>query len=328
MTVSVIIPVWNVEEYIGEAIRSVIGQTYQDIEVLIVDDCGTDRSIVIAESVIAGYSGKIRFRILRHEHNRGLSAARNTGIECASGEYMFFLDSDDVLVPDCIELLVSSIESEPGIQVASGNLKVFGMSWDCVLPHEEGIFSGNVLDMFLEDRIVIPVWNKLYRSSFIREHSLFFKEGLLPEDELWTFMMACNAGKMSVIANETYLYRRREGSIDVSTDRKQRNYNMSKIMALRAEYALSIKGMHSHKALFEYIESRRYMLFKEAVRMDRNKDHARRVYQLMRDHRYWTTSQIRGMKCSFGSLVRSLHMKLPQRTGFRFYVTVFKLFGI
>ena len=137
------------------------------------------------------------------------------------------------------------------------------MPWDCVFPHEEGIFSGNVLDMFLEDRIVI-----------------------------------------------------------------QRNYNMSKIMALRAEYALSIKGMHSHKALFEYIESRRYQLFKEAIRMDRNKVHARRVYQLMRDHRYWTTSKIRGMKCSFGSLVRSLHMKLPQRAGFRFYVTVFKLFGI
>ena len=118
LKVSIIIPVYNVEQYIGNCLRSVMRQTYKGpMECLIIDDCGTDDSIAIAEGVIREYNdnanvnlnanldlevnatldfiggGGIRFEILHHERNRGLSAARNTGTEAATGDYILYIDS-------------------------------------------------------------------------------------------------------------------------------------------------------------------------------------------------------------------------------------------
>lgn len=96
MKLSIVIPVFNVAPYIADCLRSVMRQTYTgSMECLIVDDCGTDDSIAIAKQMIADYKGPIRFQILHHEWNRGLSAARNTGTEAATGEYLYYLDSDD-----------------------------------------------------------------------------------------------------------------------------------------------------------------------------------------------------------------------------------------
>ena len=111
--VSVILPVYNVEKYVENSLRSVIGQTYPDIECLIIDDCGTDRSMDVVENVLAhsNLAGK-KIRILRHEKNRGLSAARNTGLDYAEGTYIFFLDSDDSIRPNCIEKHVEAISKD------------------------------------------------------------------------------------------------------------------------------------------------------------------------------------------------------------------------
>ena len=90
MTVSIIIPVYNVAEYIEKCLYSVIQQKTYNIECILVDDCGTDNSIEIAEKIINQYNGPISFKLLHHNHNRGLSAARNTGINIATGDYVFF----------------------------------------------------------------------------------------------------------------------------------------------------------------------------------------------------------------------------------------------
>ena len=90
MRLSIIIPVYNVEPYIEDCLRSVMRQTYQGaMECLIVDDCGTDDSMAIAERTIATYEGPIVFQVLHHERNRGLSAARNTGTLAAKGDYLY-----------------------------------------------------------------------------------------------------------------------------------------------------------------------------------------------------------------------------------------------
>ena len=113
MKVSIIIPVYNVGDYIEDCLRSVIRQVYSgDIECIIVDDCGTDNSIALAERLMASYKGPIQFIILHHQHNRGLSAARNTGIDVAQGDYIFFLDSDDELTDDSIATLTKPLETE------------------------------------------------------------------------------------------------------------------------------------------------------------------------------------------------------------------------
>lgn len=108
MRISIIIPVYNVELYVEECLQSVANQTMTEgIECIIVDDRGQDNSAAIAKQYIDSYKGDIRFTFIQREKNGGLSAARNTGIEAATGEYVYFLDSDDYLVPSAIETLIS-----------------------------------------------------------------------------------------------------------------------------------------------------------------------------------------------------------------------------
>ena len=102
--------VYNVEKYVAECLNSVISQTYDHskIECIIVNDCTTDDSMDIVYEIIKKYDGCMSFIICRHEHNEGLSAARNTGIELAKGNYIFFIDSDDYIYPNSLELLLNA----------------------------------------------------------------------------------------------------------------------------------------------------------------------------------------------------------------------------
>ena len=108
--VSIIIPIYNVEKYVAECLNSVISQTYDHSKIgcIIVNDCTTDDSIDIVYKIIKKYDGGMSFIICRHEHNEGLSSARNTGIEVAKGNYIFFIDSDDYIYPNSLELLLNA----------------------------------------------------------------------------------------------------------------------------------------------------------------------------------------------------------------------------
>lgn len=103
--VSIVVPVYNVESYIEECLQSVCSQTYENLEIICVDDVGNDRSM----DVVRSFAVKdCRIKIIEHDKNKGLAEARNTGLEHVSGDYVFFLDSDDWLVDDAIEKLLSS----------------------------------------------------------------------------------------------------------------------------------------------------------------------------------------------------------------------------
>lgn len=97
MKVSIIIPVYNVSKYIKRCLKSVLGQTWKDLEIILVDDCTPDDSMDIVRGILETSSRSDIVTILKHEKNRGLSAARNTGIRQATGNYLYFLDSDDYL---------------------------------------------------------------------------------------------------------------------------------------------------------------------------------------------------------------------------------------
>ena len=103
---SIIVPVYNVEKEIRECLDSIKNQTYNDFEVLCVDDCGKDSSMDIVREFAAEDS---RFKILTHEHNSGVSAARNTGLDAAAGDIIMFVDSDDWIEPNALEILVDKL---------------------------------------------------------------------------------------------------------------------------------------------------------------------------------------------------------------------------
>ena len=222
MKISIVIPVYNVAPYIGDCIRSVRHQTWQGpLECIFVDDCGTDNSMEIVRSIIEEYQGNIEFKIICHKENRGLSAARNTGIAAATGDYVYFLDSDDEITPDCIEALAAPISASEPIDFTIGECRIEGgQLLGVALKLNDGMVlrGPEVLKAYREEAWYMMSVNKLYRVAFLKANNLIFREGIIFEDELWSFQIACTASSMAVVGRETYVYKLREGSITVNNN--------------------------------------------------------------------------------------------------------------
>lgn len=221
--VSIIIPVYNVEGYVRECLRSVMSQTASEegivIECLVVDDRGTDGSMQEVHETLEGYAGPVDFRIITREANGGLSAARNTGLHEATGEYVYFLDSDDIITPDCISLLATAARKYPGAELVIGDFQTFP---------EEGMFKNlmiefknvpehidNVEDLHFHWFFKVPeiACNKLVKRDWIEANSLYFLEGIIHEDTHWRALMYSYATEVAFVNQKTYLYRMRPGSI-------------------------------------------------------------------------------------------------------------------
>lgn len=216
--ISIIIPVYNVEDFVVECLQSVVRQTYKgEIECILVDDCGSDNSVDKAEKFIASYHGTIIFQILHHSTNRGLSAARNTGTDVATGEYIFYLDSDDYISDDCIETLVTPLRGDKHYDMVLGDIKMFGNPCDIIfLPQEEGEIIGNeviFINFYSLRTIYVMAWNKLVKTSLLRQYNISFLEGQIHEDELWTYKCSCVLTSLYVSKRVTYYYRIRCNSI-------------------------------------------------------------------------------------------------------------------
>ena len=253
ISISIIIPIYNVEPYVERCLRSVMAQTYLgSIECLLVDDCGTDGSIDIVERLIADYQRTKRFKMLKHEHNRGLSAARNTGMDAATGDYIFFLDSDDEISEDCIEKLAEPLVEEP-YDIIVGNLKKIQGNKEIQTTLNLSLSDGTVLRGKQIEGSYHVKWNmmaqnKLYRTAFIRKHGLHFTEGLIHEDELWSLQVACLAKSLRAVNCFTYYYYIREGSLTTTEDGEARKCNMLKIIAVDICEFVKEKGIFSSKA--------------------------------------------------------------------------------
>ena len=209
--ISIIIPVYNVEPYITECLQSVIRQTYQGpMECIVVDDCGTDKSMEIVEQLVANYDGPIVFRVFHHEHNRGLSAARNTGVESAEGDYLIFLDSDDYLTDDCLEVLSGPLR-EKDYDMVLGDVELSPNPRNIVfLGKETGPIIGNkdiFLNFYVKPCLYVVAWNKLVKASLFKDFDLSFLLGQLNEDDLWKYKCCLCLESLFVIKRITYQYR-------------------------------------------------------------------------------------------------------------------------
>ncbi|MBR7029705.1 MAG: glycosyltransferase family 2 protein [Prevotella sp.] len=217
-TVSIIVPVYNVSAYIERCIKSVMNQTYNDIECIIVDDATPDDSIVKCERLIAAYDGPIRFSILHHQQNRGLSAAGNTGTEVATGEYLYYLDSDDEITSDCVETLLKPMIEDNSIELVQGNHIEEQDGQEMIYyKGSSPIYISNrdeVYNHYLKyHHICACAWNKLMRSSFVEHYQLYFKEGILYEDRLWMFYVQKHLKIVYICKDITYYYHIRPHSI-------------------------------------------------------------------------------------------------------------------
>ena len=218
--ITIVIPVYNVESYISDCLQSVMRQTYKGpLECILVDDCGTDKSIEIVQNMIAEYNGPIEFKVLHHEHNRGVSAARNTGIDAAKGDYVCFLDSDDWISDDCIEKLAQPLQNEV-FDIVIGDYELVGyMPYPLVLSLPEGSYHEGISEVFSNEGVYVMPWNKLYSKEFLNRNRLRFEEGKNQEDEIFAFEISCIEKSFYVVKTVTYYYRMREGSIVHTNDK-------------------------------------------------------------------------------------------------------------
>lgn len=235
ITISVVIPIYNVLEYVERCVKSVMGQTFQDFECIFVDDASTDDSIVKCERLIADYHGTIRFRILHHQHKRGLSAARNTGTEAATGDYILYIDSDDAITDDCIEKLMIPIQQDGSIEMVMGNYERFAVETQLPIHHKKHgremlVTQETVRNGFFDRKIIFSMaWNKLTKKEFLQTNGLTFREGVIWEDYLWTFNVMKYLKHLCMIEDVTYLKYQRSDSIILGTDKNTKLYNLGLI---------------------------------------------------------------------------------------------------
>lgn len=213
-TISVIVPLYKTEPYVRACLDSIFSQEdAPPFEVIAVDDCSPDRCAEIAGE----YDG---LTLVKHESNRGLSEARNTGIRAARGKYLFFVDSDDTINPDTLSILWDHIKKHPGVDL------VYGLT--VCTPNDIELNSYlNLISLRLKDydsnsesirksHVLIPeiAPNKLIRREWLLQHGLFFASGLLHEDAHWHLRAY---GKVGSYAAErkttTYNYILRSNSI-------------------------------------------------------------------------------------------------------------------
>ena len=229
--VSIIIPMYNSEKYIGECLDSVLAQTFDDYEVIVVDDCSTDESCKIVESYQSKFGDKLQ--LIQLEKNSGSGALpRNKGMEIARGEYILFVDSDDAIVKTALEVLFKSAEELQADVVHCGaflkasendslsdykNLKAAIGSSTILHVDKSSVFSDKLSDRVVNfglGKFNTTPWNYFFRREFLLQNQITFPPLMHGEDEIFCFMAICNAKVFALIQNVFYIYRIRKGSVN------------------------------------------------------------------------------------------------------------------
>ena len=230
--ISIIVPVYNVQEYIIECLDSIAAQTYTNgVECILVDDCGNDDSMKTVHDYLNRYKGEIDFRVVRHEHNRGLSAARNTGIMDAKGKYVLFVDSDDRILPDMFEKMINTLEKEDADVVCCGMrlLRDDGVvtpfkAW----PEKEEIYIGSdCLQLLLDMKNGCGDFymNKVYRRELF--DGIRLPEGKVFEDIFSMHLVFERSKKTIFLPEGLYEYRLLSNSLSHSTTWKPSSLDFS-----------------------------------------------------------------------------------------------------
>lgn len=205
--VSIIVPCYNVEKFIFKALESVLNQTYNNWECIVVNDGSVDNT----KQEIEKFSKEDnRFKLISQE-NQGVSATRNAGLKHAKGDCIYFFDPDDVIAKDCLENLLEQYHPELDIVVGK-NAEVLNQNFENSNILEHGIptlkeFNNtNFIEIIIKNPILSVCWNNLYNAKFIFSNNLSFKEGIVHEDELWVFETLYLAKNVVFNSKVTYYY--------------------------------------------------------------------------------------------------------------------------
>lgn len=213
--VSVIIAIYNVEDYLAACVESMLAQSFADLEILLVDDGSTDRSGALCDA----YSQKDpRVRVV-HKKNGGLSDARNAGMEAARGRYFVFVDGDDMAHPDMVKVLVEALLAHPELKMSAASFRSFTRDEE-VEGMELKVPAPEVLSLSqaVRRRFWMTAWSKLYDRELFAQGG--YPVGRYHEDEFMTYRLIHESGGLVRVEAQAYLYRQRPGSIMSQMKRK------------------------------------------------------------------------------------------------------------
>lgn len=232
--VSVIVPVYNVEEYLGRCVDSILSQTHRNLEVILVDDGAKDSSGAICD----GYAGKDHRVKVIHKENGGLSSARNAGIDIAAGEYLEFVDSDDWIEPDAVESLLTMALTHQVELVVGGRWDVkaaTGEKKKGLCPLHQEVISGEELvgRIFRWDNCDSAAPDKLFHRRLFRD--VRFPLGVVCEDVPIMYKIVLDAGRAAMLDKPIYNYFHRPGSITFSSV-SEKNFHFARHTAVILPY--------------------------------------------------------------------------------------------
>lgn len=218
-TVSIIIPAFNVESEVERSVNSIIEQTYRDLEIIIINDGSTDRTLAIIERQALLDE---RIKIINQE-NFGLSVARNKGIDLAIGKYIYFFDADDFLQKDAIFELVSSLKKHNSDAVTFNADAI-----DLNKKNQRPYVRHNVVDnqkVYSRNRFLstnkwnlTPVWIYFFQKSFLLDHQIRFVEDIIYEDNMFYIEIMHHIKRISIVDKTLFFYQKREHSLITSPE--------------------------------------------------------------------------------------------------------------
>ncbi len=252
--VSIIIPVYNVARYLDDCLKSVLKQTYTNLEIIVVDDGSTDKSLEICHS----YAAKDKRVKVLHQENAGVSAARNVGLSIMTGKYVLFIDSDDRIEQNMVEILVNEIEENAKNDAVFCGYKEFddetGTIIKEVVPNQSKMVDrdNGVAEIFGEYSTML--WNKMFRCSIINKSDVFDVTLKIGEDELWMVNVLKKANNIMLIGTPLYYYRSRvEGASkgQVFSEAKMTDYeSQKKVLKSMNEYGSETLTLYAQQRLY------------------------------------------------------------------------------
>lgn len=208
MKVSILIPVYGVEQYIAECARSLFNQTYRDLEFIFVDDCSPDNSISVLKKVLEDYPDRAnQVHIIHHETNKGVGTARQTAFTHATGECIMHADSDDLLPADAVELLVGRMQKRvydivSGAYAEYRNQTIGAIKLPPTLPSQY-----YVRQLLCQNLVKHNLWGRLYRRAFLQENNISFVPGIDYCEDYTVITRAFFSARYTTIDDLVYYYR-------------------------------------------------------------------------------------------------------------------------
>lgn len=260
LLISIIMPVYNTEAYLDMAIRSILEQTYSNYELIIINDGSTDGS----PAILAKWAETDSRIKLVSQNNEGLSAARNKGLQYATGEFIYFMDSDDYLRPDTLSSCARSAQDfdldlvffDADI-IRDGNtdnpvLPSFQYIRKNMPPHKVMKGSEALVKLLDHDEFFSPVWMLFIRRNLILQEKLRFEVGIIHEDELFTMMTFLVAKKVVYLPERFFSRRVRANSIMTSTFKW---FNITSYLKVATQLQLYVEAHPTYRALVDrYLE--------------------------------------------------------------------------